>query len=225
MVDPTLSRPLDVRDLPADGLQLAEDLSEETLLAWVGDALARGPVPVKLLAGGHAKVEIRPIDEGTPPTVRLRGRIAAELDTQCVRCLEPVRCALDAELDATLVPAAPAEPPPVEPTRGRAKGKAIPVKDGEPLEPWDESFPAPEALGEDAYDGRTLPLPNILGEALLIEVPSDPACENEDACDERTQALIASANAEARASEEEGDPRWAALRALRGEAEDPKGKD
>lgn len=210
----SLKAPLDVRDIPAEGLRFDEALTPDLLGAWVGDAPSRGPVAFTLGATGRAVVDVRPVDESEPPTLRIRGRLEAPMSTACVRCLETVEVALEADLEATLVPH---RDPLAEVGRGaaNARGRARAVEGGEPLEAWTETFPEPEALDEDAYDGRTVPLPALLGQAFLLELPSDPACADESDCDRRTHAMIDAANADARASDAGGDPRWAALQALR----------
>lgn len=211
----SLAQPLDVKDLPADGLRFEESLSAETIGELLGDATRKGPVRFKVTGAGPATVTVHPLTASEPPAVRARGKVGAELESTCVRCLETVALSLEAEIDATLFPNH-------DPLAGEGKeapkakkSKSVPVPDGEDLEVWDEEMAAPEQLGEDAYDGLKIPLPSILSEALLVELPSDPNCADEAACDARTGELIDAANAAARASDAEGDPRWAALKALK----------
>lgn len=238
-----LSKPLEVRDLPPEGLCYAEEVGAAELDRLLGEA-TRGPVRFAATGSGRARVDVHPLSEEEPPAVRVRGQLEAELDTSCVRCLEAVRLHLRAPVEATLYPGRDAPSPSPSPLgearrRGRARGAvkapperamgrsppaAIPVEGGEPLEPWAETFPDPDELDEGVYDGLRIPLPDLIRQALLIELPSDPACMDESACDLRTAALIEAANAEARASSPDGDPRWAALRALRGPGDpDPSG--
>lgn len=214
----TLRAALDVKDLPASGLRFAEALPTDFLLELLGPAATRGPIRFVALGEGRAEVEVAPLGPEEPPPVRIAGRVAAAFGTTCVRCLEAVRVDLDVPVDASLFPDAEAVPAPV-----RGKGSRVPVEGGEPLEPWGEAFPDPDRLDDGAYDGVRIPLPELLAQALLIELPTDPVCAETNACDVRTAALIEAANAEARASDAEGDPRWAALRALRAAASEPSG--
>ena len=77
-------------------------------------------------------------------------------------------------------------------------------------------FSADEA-GEEAdgvYEGDDVPLPNVAREAVALELPMNPVCEDEDACDARTAQLIENANAPARAAVSDApqvDPRLAVL--------------
>lgn len=215
----TLTEALAIRDLPESGLAFDEALSAEVLARWLGAAVTRGPIRFTPAGAGRARLVVRPLSPEEPPPVRVEGRAQIALDTACVRCLEEVRVEVDAPVEASLFPDAP--PPAPAPTRG--PGKAIEVEGGEPLEPWGESFPDPDRLDEGSYDGLEVPLPELVTQALLIEVPTDPVCTDEPGCDVRTARLIHEANAEARARDAEGDPRWAALRALRAAASTDRG--
>lgn len=225
-----LTRPLDVKDLPETGIRFDEALTGDFVDVLLGEDARRGVVRFEPEGSGHADVEARPLSPDDVPPVRFSGAVEVSLRTTCVRCLEAVALKVRAPIETTLFPQ---HDPLAGVGRGTGPrgGRAVPVADGEALQAWDsETFPEPDRLAEEAYDGVRLPLPQIIQQALLIELPADPACLEEAACDARTASLIESANADARASEAAGDPRWAALRALRAEAEaeggdEPEGKD
>lgn len=204
-----LTKPLDVRDLPSEGLRYDHELPAEFVLQLLGSAATRGPVRFDVEGAGRATVDVLPLSPEDGPPVRIRGTLSAHLLTSCVRCLEPVRLELTVPVDATLF----ANLDPLEGV-GQA-GPAAPNPKEDQLDPWSEQFPEPDRLAEDAYDGQMVPLPHVLQQALLIEVPTDPVCLEEGPCSERTEALITQANAASEAADAEGDPRWAALRALR----------
>lgn len=220
----SLTRPLDVNDLPETGLKFEEGLDAAFVETLLGDATRRGAVRFEVLAGARATLTALPLSPEEPPPVRLNGELVAELRTTCVRCLEVVELRVTAPIEVTVFP--DGDPlAGVGQAKETAAGKKRKVEDGAPLEPWAEIFPEPEKLAEEAYDGRVLPLPQVLQQALLIELPADPACVDTVACDARTKALIHSANAASVASDAEGDPRWAALKALRAAATDEEGDD
>lgn len=220
----TLSQALEVRDLPAEGLRYVETVAESRVEALLGEAVRNGPVRFTVAEQGHATVEVQPMSPEEPPPVRVRGRIRAGLGTICVRCLEEVLVNLDVPFESTLFPDPPSKEPSSDSPTGR-KTKLRPVLDDEgKLEAWNDTFPDPDKLDEGSYDGLRVPLPELLSQALLIELPTDPACPESSECDARTAELIDAANAEARASDAEGDPRWAALRALRARSDpEPEG--
>ena len=72
------------------------------------------------------------------------------MQTDCVRCLESVSPAVEAEVDITLL--ASAEPVPADTEK---KGRKVNGEDNR-IEDWTaEDFPDPEALGESTYSGET----------------------------------------------------------------------
>lgn len=222
----SLLEPLEIRDLPDTGLRFDEALPGDALARLLGPAMSKGAVRFSAVEPGRGAIEVQPLSPEEPPPVRVHGEVTAVLESTCVRCLEAVRVELRAPVETSLFPdaaTAAVEPP------HRGKGKAVPVEGGEALEPWGESFVDPERLDDGVYDGARIPLVEILSQALLLELPADPACAEVEACDARTAALIEKANADVEAASEAGDPRWAALRALRdaaahgGDDHDPSG--
>lgn len=175
--------PLNLLDIPEDGLEFDEALPE----AWLDEQLCqdRG-LEFTVQAAGQAKVEIRalgPVDQRPP--IRIRGRLDAPLRTSCVRCLDPVAVALRADVDFTLFAA---------------------------------TSPEADQDADGTYEGESVPVPELLREGLALELPMTPVCEDEPACDARTQVMLDAVNKpgeEAMAQEPEIDPRWEKLAALK----------
>lgn len=182
-------RDLRLQDIPDEGLRLEEPLPR----AWLQERLASSHgLDWSPQGDGQLDLEVSalgPVDQ--EPPIRLHGRVSAQLQTDCVRCLESVDQNVEARIDLTLFSAS---------------------ESGEP-----------EGGAEDAnvgrYEGRVIPVPEVLREHLLLELDMNPVCADASACDERTRALIDRANQPARdaeaAEERAPDPRWAALRDLR----------
>ena len=215
----SLLETLELRLLPEQGLAFDEPIP----VAWLRETLRLGlpknGLQFEVTAPGQARLEVQPlgpIDERPP--IRVRGRLDAVVQTDCVRCLERVQPAVDADIDLTLLPAAADAEAPERPGRS----KRVKSEQDDRLEDWSqEAFPDPEALGEASYQGDRLDLPQMLAEALLMALTTDPACEDADGCDQRTAALIDAANQPVREAEAEVDPRWAALKNLSVEDDDP----
>ncbi len=205
----TALEPLELRHLPDDGLTFDEALPQ----TWLAEAVGAGSSGLMFVAvePGRLKIEVMPlgpVDERPP--IRIRGRLDAVLETDCVRCLATVRPSIEGDLDITLIAGPPAR---AENESGRGTGK---VRDDARLDDWSsEDFPNPDELADAVYRGETVDLPDILREALLLGLATDPVCEDTVGCDARTAALIDEANAPVRQAEDGIDPRWAALRKLR----------
>ena len=219
----SLLEALELRLLPDDGVLFEEAVP----VAWLAETLRLGlpknGLRFEVTDPGRARLEVQPlgpVDERPP--IRVRGRLEAVVRTDCVRCLEQVHPALDADIDLTLLPG-PAEAADA-PRAGRAKRAKIDEDDR--LEDWSgDAFPDPDALGEAQYRGERLDLPQLLAEALLMALTTDPTCEDAGldlaGCDQRTAALIEAANRPVRDAEADVDPRWAALKNLKLDDEDP----
>ena len=209
-----LRRPLTVQELPEEGIRYQEVLDDAFVTQLLGEAGSRGEVRFNPSSEkvSSVDIEVRPLTTEDPPAIRISGHIRTSLHTICVRCLEPVSPQIDAPVEATLYPKH-------DPLEGIGTGQTSTHPDDHRLEAWDDSFPEPADLAEDAYDGHSIPLISVLEQALLLELPSDPACVDKQACDARTQKLLDAANADSKASDAEGDPRWAALKALRNQLE------
>ena len=175
--------PLDLLDIPEDGLEFDEALPE----TWLDEQLCQDPaLELRVRAAGRAKVQVRvlgPVDQRPP--VRIRGQLDAPLQTPCVRCLQSVEVPLAAELDFTLFAA----------TSREADQEA-----------------------DGTYEGDRVQLPELLREGLALELPMNPACEDEPACDQRTQAMLDAVNEpgeKAMDAKSDTDPRWRKLAALK----------
>lgn len=216
----SLTHSIKVIDLPSEGLQYQGPLSEALVTELLGTATHKGSVRFQPRSPGSINIEVHPIEAksgpGEAPKVRVSGHLKLALTTTCVRCLTAVHPDLEPSIDVLLHPES-------DPHAGVgvAAQRGANLED-QGLEAWEESFPHPSELGEDAYDGKVIPLFALLQESVLIELPSDPACEDTIACDVRTQALIDEANTEAAASDAKGDPRWEALRALKSQLDPTK---
>jgi uncharacterized protein len=119
---------------------------------------------------------------------RLVGRVTAELELRCSRCLEPMRLPVDAPFDVRYLPAS--------------------VNTGE-----DEAEVAEEDLGVAFYEAETIDLGQLVREQLYLSLPMKPLCraECEGLCPECGANLnVAPCGCEHRWV----DPRMAALEAL-----------
>lgn len=193
----------DLHRLPEEGETIEEPLDREWLDRALNDDSADG-VRLSARAPGRARLTLTRIDPDAPgdPVIRVESAISADLSTPCVRCLSDVRIQISNTGDTTLFPAQPSAPAAegadAKPKKGRSRPK-VELKHQE--------------LDEVTYEGHEIDLAALVREALLLEVPMNPSCADEDACAERTRALIHEAGAEGFG--ELGDPRWAALRDLR----------
>jgi uncharacterized protein len=185
----TVIEPLDLRMLPDEGLAFDEALPS----AWLEERLSDpGIGGVRVPTPGHVSLRVDPLGAvAHRPPIRVHGHVRAELDMTCVRCLSPLEHRLDGDLDVTLFP------------EGAPRAARGATEDDELSE---------AELDEGTYGGESIDLPAILRESMLLELPMNPACEDEAACTVRTEAMIAEAN---RGSSAVVDDRWAALRHLR----------
>lgn len=180
---------LRLQDIPDDGLRFDEAVPE----AWLAPRIEGGHGLQWTLRGpGHLDLEVDalgPVDQAPP--VRVHGSLRCEVSTECVRCLEAVHHDLRVQVDVTL------------------------FSDREDT-PED---PATPGIEEGRYERDTVPLPEIIRENVLLELDMNPVCSDVDACDTRTKALIAEANAPAERMKAEAetaiDPRWAPLARLK----------
>ena len=90
-----LSRPVDVRSLPAKGYREAVEPNEAERASLV--------MANDLLELNSFKADVR-IEPWGADGVRVAGRIAAQVTQRCVVSLEPVSSAIDEPFDAILVP-------------------------------------------------------------------------------------------------------------------------
>lgn len=182
----SLTEILELRHIPPEGLVFEEALDP----AWVDRQLDVGrakPVGFTCEMGPKATLSVEPLGPmETRPPILVRGRATADLRSTCVRCLADVVLPMSVEIEQTLFP------------------DRTPDETAEPtLEELDEGAYTPE-VGVD--------LPNVLREAILLDLAMNPTCTDVEGCDRRTQALIDEVN---RANQPAVDPRWAALQRLR----------
>jgi uncharacterized protein len=146
---------LDLQDLDAAGKKLDEPITGAWLRgALEGCDLTPGPE--------EGRVEVRYSRSGTDLIVH--GHVEAMVVTPCARCLTPVPLNLRGELSLLLVPASD---PRGDFARGRRGGKG--------KEP---EFTSTEA-DMDVYDGDEVSLDPFVREALLLEVPPFPLCNDD----------------------------------------------
>lgn len=190
----SVTEALDLRLLPDEGLSFEEILETSWIEAQLATQSDTEETAVHARSPGRADVRVEPLGPVvTRPPIRVRGHLDAPVTMTCVRCLAPVADDLVAELDLTLLP------------------------DDHPVDDAGEDAGDEGVLDEGSYSGNTIDLPDLVREALLLELSMNPTCADEDACTERTAALLRRANEEA-----EGvviDDRWAALRELRAKVE------
>lgn len=127
-------------------------------------------------------------------TILLRGVVRATVGFTCVRCTEPQALPLELPLDAVLEPPAGQLDPDLELTE--------------------------DDLNISYYSGDVVDLAPLVREAILLEVPPYPACEEGSAdcaaAQRRNLGDAAAPRDEAEPSGEDSiDPRWAALKSLR----------
>lgn len=125
-------------------------------------------------------------------TVLVRGELVTDVGFVCVRCAEPRSRRLELPLDAVLMPRSATDE-----LEGDVELTA---------EDMDVSF----------YEGDEIDLDPLVREAILLEFPAYPACEEgSEACEQAQAALRANLNAEGEETGGTVDPRWAALQAMR----------
>lgn len=180
---------LDLQDLDAAGKALKATIP----VAWLRGALEGCEAAP---AGDEGQVELRYSRSGTD--LILHGNAHARVEIPCARCTKPVALTLDPELSLLLVPATSER---ADFARGRkggkgskgaskktqtspkgvastkeaagqaAKGKA---KEATAAEEYETSSADADL---DVYDGNEVALDPFLREALLLEIPPFPLCE------------------------------------------------
>jgi uncharacterized metal-binding protein YceD (DUF177 family) len=181
----SLTEVLALHHVPDDGLVFEESLDP----AWVDQNLGidKGLTAFFCQPGPTARLEVQPMGPmASRPPILVRGRTSASLRSTCVRCLAEVVLSLTVKIEQMLF-----------------------SKTGEEAE--DDDAVTTEELDEGAYSNEGIDLPNVLREAILLELAMNPTCEDETACDARTKALIDDVNAKNRPAV---DPRWAVLEEL-----------
>jgi len=173
--------PYDLRSLPEEGASIDAPLEAAWIEAALNEGIAATEMAVVPTGPGSLKLRLERAggERLDRPIVRLTGALAVDLSTSCVRCLADLPVALRPRLELTC-------------------------------------FPATEDPEEDAadearvsYEGHMLDLPEVVREALLLELEVYPSCADEAACGDRTRQLIEDAGVAPGGPEP--DPRWAGL--------------
>jgi uncharacterized protein len=158
------------------------------------------PEEVALDEEEHARLTSPATVEGSAgrkgEEIRLRGRIKAEVEVLCDRCLAAVRLPLEVEFDTAFIP------------RESAAGTTENV----------------ELLSEDmglaAYEGDAVDLDELVREQLLLALPSRRLCREE--CKGLCPGCGADLNAGQCSCEQgEVDPRWSALADWKDKSREP----
>lgn len=124
--------------------------------------------------------------------VRLRGRIHAQVEASCDRCLRPVGVPVDAEFDTVYVPQA----------------SEANITENVELQADD--------LRTAVYEGEAIEVDDLVREQILLALPTRLLCGEE--CKGLCPRCGADLNSQACSCEQhEVDPRWAALAALKKE--------
>jgi uncharacterized metal-binding protein YceD (DUF177 family) len=180
----SLTEILALHHLPDDGLVFEEPLDPTWVDAKLG--IDQGLTGFHCEPGASARLEVQPMGPmATRPPILVRGKASADLRSTCVRCLAEVVLNVSVRIEQLLFPEAPAT---------EEKGE--------------ENY---EALDEGVYSHEGVDLPNVLREAILLELAMNPTCEDQPSCDARTEKLIEDVNAKNRPAI---DPRWAPLKDL-----------
>lgn len=87
-------------------------------------------------------------------SIWVKGHIFANVKTQCGTCLKEVVIGVESMINSYLLPLVEYE------------------KDS------DESELTPEDLDREYYDGETISLEDMLGDAIMLELPMNPKCES-----------------------------------------------
>ncbi|MGJ3523913.1 YceD family protein [Nitratidesulfovibrio sp. D1] len=194
-----------LKDIPAGGGEYEVDDQS----VWQGP-IAEFSLPFNIVEPLRGSVFLLPQDDGCLVRGRLTGRISAP----CDRCAEPAELAIDHSFDsfepfpAPAQPQRPAQPAP-EAARGHGKaGASEPEADGE-FEDVDEAVIRISPSGQ----GVEVSLSGLLWEEFLLALPAKPLCSA--TCQGLCPSCGSNLNTSSCAcTQEEGDPRLAALRGL-----------
>ena len=138
-----------IKDIPDEGLDLDETLSAAWFHEAVGDDDGAASSATSGNGTGRAQLRVTKID----PNIFVRGRLEANLELPCARCLGPARLALDEAFDMTLSPRPKTEP--------------------------DEIELSADDLAFGYYQGLDLDLGEILRERIILEIPISLTCRED----------------------------------------------
>jgi uncharacterized metal-binding protein YceD (DUF177 family) len=191
----TALEPLELGFLPREGLAFDEPIPTGWIQAELIRDACTGGRSFWVTDPGHLHLEVHPI--GTlrdRPPVLVKGHVKVPVGASCVRCLADVTVEVSAELMETRFP-------------DEARASSAPSAEDSP-----QTSERPDL--EETYHGKVIQLPEILREALLLELTLDPACTDGDACSARTHELLSGVAPPDDAGDAASDPRWAALAEL-----------
>ncbi len=174
---------IDIPKIPPEGLELDEALDAAA-------ARVEGEGEFRLLPGARLRCHVEVVDE---TTVHVRGRLAATVEPECGRCLEPYAVPADQELDLFYLPRSAAEPEEQE----------------------DEVELSDREVVVGYYDGTQLDLGHVVREQLHLSLPLKRLCRED--CRGLCPSCGKNLNKGAcgcPAPEEPEDPRLAPLRGL-----------
>ncbi len=176
---------LNIKDLELEPLEFAEEFSPEAI-GLGGEAQQKGP----LRASGRAEVvEEHHGKHEIIKDIRLRGKLAGQLELQCARCLESVREDIEREFELLY-----------RPLGADAGRDELSVTDAE------------AEIGY--YQGEGLMLEDVLREQVLLALPLKVTCRED--CKGLCPQCGKNLNQEqCSCSIEVEDPRWAALKEVR----------
>jgi uncharacterized metal-binding protein YceD (DUF177 family) len=195
-----------VEELGLDGVMV-----HETLPQGFVDPMLEDPVEPPWRAAGDARLNLHV--DGEAKLVRVRGAAFFPLRHACVRCLRDVEFDLELELDLRLAPGLPEVPG----EEGLAIGDELGIDEGQMIDPDEADLVS--------FDGRSIPLLELLREQIFLEVPGHPACDTAGARPPEGPCTLDPEGALAQEQARWEDPRWAGLKALRGQLPPHKGDD
>jgi uncharacterized protein len=180
---------LDIKELGLHPLDFAEEF-QPNVIDLGSEARQRGP----LKTTGHAEVvEEHHGKHEVIRDLRLRGKLSAELELQCARCLEPVRQQVRRDFELLY-----------RPLGADAGRDELSVTDAE------------AEIGY--YQGEGLLLEDVLREQVLLALPLKITCRED--CKGLCPHCGTNLNQEkCSCSTDVEDPRWAALREVRSKLE------
>jgi uncharacterized protein len=192
-----------VEEIGSRGLALDREVS----LSFLSEVLAAGPGPTGFAAAAPGRLHAR--FEKVSGKILLIASGQVSVKGECKRCLSAAQVEVPLAFTLSLVrrAAEPAEEGGAD--EGRRGGKSR--KESEvPSASFDV-----ESVEEEPFDGRSVDLGGILREQILLALPMDLLCRED--CKGLCPVCGKDLNQEACGCETSGaDPRWAALRGLRG---------
>jgi uncharacterized protein len=197
-------------DIDTAGHPVDEDLP----VAWLEHELA--DAEAHAIGPGHVSARL----SRSGKDVVVRGRVKAEVEVPCARCLEPTRTSIDADLSLLLQPAPQAKPAHGHGHAARGSSADAAAKGRPAGKDAEYEFSASEAE-IDTYDGETVVLDGFVREALLLELPNFPLCS--ESCAGIRPRAGAPGGITSAETKKPLDPRLQALSELKAKLFEPEG--